>query len=151
MFSRSPMRRRQRFQRLRAVRPNGWRAFRALLIEEFEDRRMLDAGLVGEIRNQLAANFSPLNTALRTALSSRELPLVGSALGTRFDPLGSFAAPLSQLPTSPADIVALSQSLDAIPGIDVINPPTNANDPALLRLRLTTQTTITAPFASSFG
>jgi hypothetical protein len=109
---------------LSARRKSELRRFRALLIEQFEDRRLLDAGLVAELRNQLAGSFSPLNTALRSALTNRELPILGSALGTRLDPLGSFAAPLGQLPAAPPNIVALSHALDAIAGIDVINPPT---------------------------
>src|SRR5436190_2385702 len=132
-------------------RTGGGQFFLPLVLEQLEDRRMLDAGLVGEIRNQLAANFAPLDAAIRTDLSSHILPLIGGALGTLFDPLGSFATPLSQLPASPTDIMQLSNALDAIPGIDVINPPTHLDDPAQLRLRFTTQTTITVPLTKSFG
>lgn len=144
-----------------AIEPRGKhrRFFLTLLHEELEDRRMLsgsnDTAMLGAITSALSpANSSglvALGTKLRdTSVLGRELPLIGNAAGTRYDPATALSSVFSQLSGSFTTVGQLATALDSIPGVDVLQSPIDLSSQLELRLRITTNTTISAPLASTF-
>ena len=93
-----------------------------------------------------------LGTKLRdSSVLGRELPLVGSAIGTRYDPAAALGAVFSQLSGSFTNVNQLAAALDSIPDVDITQAPIDTAGQLELRLQLATQTTITAPLDDAFG
>src|SRR3954447_25498932 len=134
--------------------------FLPLVFEALEDRRLLsgsnDAAMLAAISSALSSSNSTglasLGGKLRdSSVLARELPLLGTALGTRYDPAAVLGSLFGQLSGSFNSVGQLAGSLDAIPGIDLPQTPIDLANQLELRLHLTTQTTITAPLDDVFG
>src|SRR5256885_377355 len=107
-------------------RMGGGQFFLPLIMEELEDRRMLsgsnDPAMLAAITTALSASNSSGLVSLRGKLRDptilgRELPLIGTAIGARYDPAAALGAVFNQLSGSFTNVNQLAAALDSIPGV----------------------------------
>lgn len=110
------------------------------------------AAITGALSANNSSGLASLGSKLRDgSVLARELPLVGTAIGTRFDPAAALSAVFGQLSGSFGNVSQLANALDAIPGVDIPQAPLDTANQLEIRLHLTKQQTITAPLDDAFG